>query len=97
MRRVIAVYLIAILSAVGFATTARADVLVGAKSDAASAKVQKQLGIVLRERVGNVVVIDTSSSYNMRLPDGTLNHAARQALAAVAIESLGDHYPRNLS
>jgi len=92
MRRVIAVYLIAILSAVGFATTARADVLVGAKSDAASAKVQKQLGIVLRERVGNVVVIDTSSSYNMRLPDGTLNHAARQALAAVAIESLGDHY-----
>ncbi|MEZ5468222.1 MAG: CARDB domain-containing protein [Lysobacterales bacterium] len=47
---------------------------------------------VERERIGNVLVVDTDSGYDLKLPDGSTNSEARLAVANATIASLGDNF-----
>ncbi|MBK8067538.1 MAG: Ig-like domain repeat protein [Rhodanobacteraceae bacterium] len=46
----------------------------------------------LAGRSGNLLRVQANASYNSRLPDGALNAQARQQIASLVLEELGDHY-----
>ncbi len=67
---------------------ASADVI-ETKAQALTEKMQKSFSAT---RSGHLLIVETNSRYDARLPDGTPDAARRQALATTVLAELGDHY-----